>query len=156
MEAEAIPDRTEGAELLASLEPPAAGHALGPGCGQCDGDVVADLGVPGGEDLAVDGPTEDALAERVAKGIEGRAQADPIVVHGRGQRSRRRVAGEAALFCGERREVEAEAADPFGCGRSQPSEAAKVGEVVVREATGFVEAGGTVPERFEHRFIEPG
>ena len=111
---------------------------------------------PDAEDLAVGRPTEDALAERVAEGVEGRGQADPVVVHARRQRGCRRVAGEAPLFCGERRQVEAETAEPLGRGRRQPPDAAKVGEIVVREATGFVEAGGTVTERLERRFVEHG
>src|SRR5262245_5247324 len=112
--------------------------------------------MPGREDFAVGRPSEDARAERMAEGIEGRGEADPVVVHARRQGGRRRVPREPALFRGERREVEAEAAESLRRRCRQPPDAAKVGEILVRESTGFVEAGGTVSERFERRLVEQG
>ena len=75
------PRRAVGAELLAAGQAVAALDPLGAARRQQHGDVVAGLGVAGGEHLAVDRGLEDPAQRRVAGPLELGGDADPVGVH---------------------------------------------------------------------------
>ena len=116
-----IPHRAERSEQLATVDPPATRDPFGPGGRQGDRDVVARFAVSRGEHLAGRRPVEDPLAERMTEPGQIGAEADPVQVHARGQRRRRREPGQPALPGRHLGEVEAETAELDRRGRQQPT-----------------------------------
>ena len=70
-----------------------------------DRDVVAGLGVPGGEHLAAGRGVEDPPRRAVRRPAPARPPGDPVQVHGHGQGGCRGVAGQPSLARGQLGEV---------------------------------------------------
>jgi hypothetical protein len=82
VEPEAVPVRPERAEHLPAGDPPAALDAARGRGGQRHRDVVADLGVPGGEDVAVrDVPDDQVRLTLPPHAVQVGGHAHPVVVH---------------------------------------------------------------------------
>ena len=92
------PDRRQAAERLAAGEPVAAFHALGLRRREQHRNVVAALGVPGGEHLAGRGGLEQPALRPVAGAPEIGGVAGPVQVHVDRERRRRGVVAEAPLL----------------------------------------------------------
>ena len=85
------PDRSEAAERLAPGELVTAADLLGLGAGEQHREVVARLGVPRGEDLALRRQLEQPVQRLVAGTPQIGGQTDPVVVHIQCERRRRGV-----------------------------------------------------------------
>ena len=144
------PHRPVGAELLAARQAVAAVDALGDARREQDGDVVAGLGVAGGDDLAVDGGFEEPALRGVAGPFELGGRADPVGVHRHRQRGGRGVAREAPLAGRHLGEVEAPAAEVDRHRRGEVAGGAQLGEVVVEVGVGAIQLGGAVAEPLQH------
>ena len=149
MGSEPGPRRAVRAELLAAGQAVAALDPFGPARRQQDRDVVAGLGVAGGEHLAVERGVEHPAQRVVAGPVELGGDADPVRVHGHRQRRRRGVASETALAGGHLGEVEAPSAEVRRHGRGQVADVAELGEVVVEVGVGPVELAGAGAEAFQ-------
>ena len=130
VDADAVPHRAERSEHLAAVDAPAAGDAFGASSGQADGHVVAGFAVARGEHLTGAHPLQDPRAGGQPEPAQVAGEADPVVVHARGQRGGRRVAGEPSLFAGELHQVQAEAAELDRRRCTQPADGAQIVEVV--------------------------
>ena len=146
MGSEPGPRRAVGAELLAAGQAVAALDPFRPARRQQDRDVVAGLGVSGGEHLAVEGGVEHPAQRAVAGPVELGGDADPVRVHAHRQCRRRRVASEAALAGGHLGEVEAPSAEVCRHGGGQVADLAELGQVVVEVGVGAVELAGAGAE----------
>ena len=93
-------------------------------------DVVAGLGVTGGEHLAGQGGLEDPAQRGVARLLQLDGDPDPVRVHGHGQRGGGGVAGEPPLARRQLGQVEAPAPQVGGHGGGQVAHLTQLGEVL--------------------------
>ena len=114
VQAVARPDRRQAAEHLVAGEAVAAVHPLGLAGRQQHRQVVAALGVPGGEDLARHRLLQQPVERAVAAAPEIGGRPDPVEVHVDAERGRRRVIGEAALLAADLGQVRPR--PPSSCG----------------------------------------
>ena len=105
------PDRRQAAERLAAREPIAAFDALGLRRREQHRDVVAALGVPGGEHLASRGGLEQPSLRPVAGAPEIGGDAGPVQVHVDRERRRRGVVAEPPLLLRDAGQRQAGAAE---------------------------------------------
>ena len=105
-------------------------------------EVIADLAVAGGEDLAGDGLLEQPLERTIAAAPEIGGQTGPVEVHVDAQSRRRRAVGEAPLLPADAGEIGSQAAQLGRHGKRQVPGVTEVLEVLAAEPVVPVVAGG--------------
>jgi hypothetical protein len=148
--AEPGPRGSIGAELLAAGQAVAALHPFGARRRQQDGDVVARLGMAGGDDLTRNCRLQQPPQGGVAGALQLRGHADPVGVHGHRQGRRRRVTGEATLSGDHLGEIETPAAEMHRHGGSQVAGFSQLGQVFVEVRVCSIEVARSSPELRQH------
>jgi hypothetical protein len=150
VDAEVCPHRREAAERLVAGEAVAALYRLGDRRGEEHRDVVAALGVAGGEHGTLRCLGEHPLQRPVPGAPEVGDEAGPVEMHVHGERRGRRVVAEPALLAAHVGEGVPPPAEFARHGDGEIAGVAQLLEVFVEEAVLAVVSRGALLEAMQH------